>query len=380
MKSKELAEFKDHLHLEYQASFQQLVNFLKLEEKVLKVTDDENSIDVHKEKEDIIEPWLQVNLFEHFDPEVVLNIESDDTKINFLADLPGFLVFLPIVWTWLCLSQASRAFAKLGAVKPELTKYPFLTLWNQGFDGYLPNIFRFGEFALVAAAFAVVILVTILFSSIYQNRIRQSDVEYENRKRNEFRAALSELDRIFSKYRLHSPLKFGAALSDAANNLSTLQIAARESINRINDALSAMADASDELANQAIGMKDGTDVLSELLSGMSSTVKSIENFVGNMPHLFSELEQSGKARISAELSGVLGELATTLKNRETWERGQISAVQSLADFLVQKLPEYSKIGDQLQHINSKQATSWKAIESELKKLQTAISDLQSKVK
>jgi hypothetical protein len=300
--------------------------------------------------------------------------------LNILADLPGFLVFLPIVWTWLCLSQASIAFAKLGSAKPALTKYPFLTLWNRGFDGYLPKIFWFGEFAFVAAVFALVILIAILVSSIYQSRARQNNETYMIQKQNEFRVALAEFDRMLTKHRLESPLKFGAALSEAANNLSALQIAARESVGRINDLLSAMTDASDELSSQAVGMKDGTDILAELLSGMSAAVKSIETFMGSMPKLFEEMEMTGKDRISAELSGVLGELATTLKNREAWERGQLSSVQSLIDYLGQKLPEYAVIGSEIQQFSSKQASSWKAIEAELKRVHNALSDLQSKGK
>jgi hypothetical protein len=381
LKSKDFAEFKDDLYQEYRVPFQELVDFLKLEEQTAKkIGDEDDFADFIKKKNEHIEPWLQVNLFDHFDPNIVLNVEPDSRKLNILADLPGFLVFLPIVWTWLCLSQASIAFAKLGSAKPALTKYPFLTLWNQGFDGYLPKIFWFGEFAFVAAVIALVILIAILVSSIYQSRTRENNETYMIQKQNEFRVALAEFDRMLTKHRLESPLKFGAALSEAANNLSALQIAARESVGRINDLLSAMTDASDELSSQAVGMKDGTDILAELLSGMSAAVKSIESFMSSMPKLFEEMEMTGKARISAELSGVLGELATTLKNREAWERGQLSSVQSLIDYLGQKLPEYSVIGSEIQQVSSKQASSWKAIEAELKRVHNALSDLQSKGK
>jgi hypothetical protein len=142
--------------------------------------------------------------------------------------------------------------------------------------------------------------------------------------------------------------------------------------------LATMSDASDTLADQSAGMKDGTEILSELLQGMSNAVRSIEAFMSSMPKLFAEMETTGKARISQELSGVLGDLGSTLKNREIWERGQISAVNSLVDYLGQKLPEYSNIGIQLQQINTKHLSSWKAIETELKKLQSAIADLQKK--
>ena len=379
LKYKDLVDLQHELHSEYQASFMQLAKFIKLEDELSKpIGDDESYEKLLKDKESLIEPWLQVNLFEHFKADVVLKKREESQATNLLADLPGFLVFLPIVWTWLCLSQASRAFAQLGEAKPELTKYPFLTLWNQGFDGYLSPLFRFGEFASVAAFFAFIILIAILASSVYQNRkIREID-EQNLMIRNSFLSAISEIDRRLAKSRLQSPLKFAESLSAAADNLSSLQRLARESVAEINEALTTMSDASEALSNQSAGMKDGTEILSELLQGMNNAVASIETFMTSMPKLFAEMETTGKARISQELSGVLGDLGTTLKNRENWERGQISAVNSLVDYLGQKLPEYSNIGVQLQQINAKHLSSWKAIESELKKLHNAIAELQKK--
>ena len=379
MKYKDIEDLQQRLHSEYRSSFMQLAKFIKLEEELSKpIGDEEKYEQLIRNKEELIEPWLQVNLFEHFNPEVVLEKKEESSLTNLLADLPGFLVFLPIVWTWLCLSQASKAFARLGEDKPELTKFPFLTLWNQGFDGYLAPIFRFGEFATGAAILASIILIVILISSIYQDRIA-IETESENLEiRNRFQATLSELDRRLSKSRLQSPLKFAESLSEAADNLSKLQKLARESVAEIKEALATIGNASDTLAKQSAGMKDGTEILSELLEGMSNAVRSIEAFMSSMPKLFAEMENTGKARISEELSGVLGDLGSTLKNREIWERGQISAVNSLVDYLGQKLPEYSNIGIQLQQINAKHLSSWKAIESELKKLQSALADLQKK--
>ena len=52
-----------------------------------------------------IESWIQIDLAQYFNPKITLR-KNENRLLDFFNDLPGFLVFLPITWTWWCLSKA----------------------------------------------------------------------------------------------------------------------------------------------------------------------------------------------------------------------------------------------------------------------------------
>ena len=86
LKYKDLVDLQHELHSEYQASFMQLAKFIKLEDELSKpIGDDESYQKLLKDKESLIEPWLQVNLFEHFKADVVLKKREESQATNLFA-------------------------------------------------------------------------------------------------------------------------------------------------------------------------------------------------------------------------------------------------------------------------------------------------------
>ncbi|HEU5376621.1 MAG TPA: hypothetical protein VFV38_14380 [Ktedonobacteraceae bacterium] len=105
--------------------------------------------------------------------------------IKFLEGLRNVSIFLPIMITWYGVSQATSAYHQLlsQCLKscPDQVQQPFLYLWEQGFGGGLPNIFRLSNIGLIDAAILALIFAATLYISIVSgNSNRQAEIAEQN--------------------------------------------------------------------------------------------------------------------------------------------------------------------------------------------------------
>lgn len=100
--------------------------------------------------------------------DIIAYFQSEDNSFKifrFSKALPGLVVFLPILWTWICLSAASVAFTSWSSSRQATigSTPSFIDLWHTGFGGHLSRIFWFDRFTegavLVSALVAVVLFV-----------------------------------------------------------------------------------------------------------------------------------------------------------------------------------------------------------------------------
>ncbi|MFD3565334.1 hypothetical protein ACFWVU_37575 [Streptomyces sp. NPDC058686] len=77
----------------------------------------------------------------------------------------GALVFLPLLFTWHGLTQASSAYGALTGDNPKAAARPFLQLWQSGFEGHLAGLCTFGTVATSATVAIAVLFALALVHS-----------------------------------------------------------------------------------------------------------------------------------------------------------------------------------------------------------------------
>lgn len=208
-----------------------------------------------------LDPWADLDLMGHFArPESIAETseESRRTRFNSLLDvILGALVFLPLLFTWFGLWQASSAYGALTGDDPKAAGRPFLQLWQSGFDGHLGNVFRFGHVAVTGC-----IALGMLFVLTAVHGYRRTAAERgEEQARHRTQAVLARLTPVLTRaqlclnrHRVASPQRFAAELNSAAGRLQRMHskaIATQEELTRAAELVGEAMDKAEQRLSQA---------------------------------------------------------------------------------------------------------------------------------
>ncbi|MFE1507026.1 hypothetical protein [Streptomyces sp. NPDC058726] len=210
---------------------------------------------------DALDAWADLNLMTHFarpesiaEPVDARRGEQFDSVLDWVL---GALVFLPLLFTWFGLWQASSAYGALTGDDPKAAGRPFLQLWQSGFDGHLSETYRFGHVA-VGGCLALVML--FVLTAVHGYR-RTSAERREEQARGRAGAALARLVPILTRaqlslneHRFASPQRFAAELNSAAGRLQrmhTKAITTQEALERAAGLVSEAADKAERRLAQA---------------------------------------------------------------------------------------------------------------------------------
>ena len=177
------------------------------------------------------------------------------------------LVFVPLLITWTGLFEASKAYARLAATDKAQATRPFLQLWESGFGGRLPSWFRFGDMALAAVVFISILLVLALLHSVGRyraQRVEEGDQAERERLSAALATVLTRTQLYLTEFRLTSPARFTASLTDAADALRELILDARQAQSSVTSVLAEAQRISESLDNAAEKMNGATDVIGEV--------------------------------------------------------------------------------------------------------------------
>ncbi len=210
---------------------------------------------------DALDAWADLDLMTHFarpesiaEPVDARRGEQLDSVLDWVL---GALVFLPLLFTWFGLWQASSAYGALTGDDPKAAGRPFLQLWQSGFDGHLSEAYRFGHVA-VGGCLALVML--FVLSAVHGYR-RTGAERREEQARGRAAAALARLVPILTRaqlslneHRFASPQRFAAELNSAAGRLQrmhTKAITTQEALERAAELVSKAADKAERRLAQA---------------------------------------------------------------------------------------------------------------------------------
>ncbi|MGX4688729.1 hypothetical protein [Streptomyces sp. JNUCC 63] len=210
---------------------------------------------------DALDAWADLDLMTHFArPESIA--EPADTgrgeRLDSVLDwVLGALVFLPLLFTWFGLWQASSAYGALTGDDPKAAGRPFLQLWQSGFDGHLSEAYRFGH----VAVFGCLALVMLFVLTAVHGYRRTRAERHEEQARERARAALARLVPVLTRaqlslneHRFASPQRFAAELNSAAGRLQRMHskaITTQEALSRAAELVSEAADKAEQRLAQA---------------------------------------------------------------------------------------------------------------------------------
>ncbi len=208
-----------------------------------------------------LDAWADLDLMGHFArPESIaepVDVRRGARLDSVLDWVLGALVFLPLLFTWFGLWQASSAYGALTGDDPKAAGRPFLQLWQSGFDGHLSETYRFSHVA-VGGCLALVML--FVLTAVHGYRRTGAD-RREEQARGRAAAALARLVPVLTRaqlalneHRFASPQRFAAELNSAAGRLQrmhTKAITTQEALTRAAEMVSEAADKAERRLAQA---------------------------------------------------------------------------------------------------------------------------------
>lgn len=207
------------------------------------------------------------------------------------------LVFVPLLITWTGLFEASNAYAQLSRTDKTQATRPFLQLWESGFDGRLSHWFRFGDVALAAVVFISTLLALALVHSASRYKAQKAEEEVQAREERSSAAlalVLSRTQLYLARFRLTSPARFTASLTDAADALRELILDARQAQDSVTAVLSEAQRISKSLDNAADKMNSATDVIDKASTRVQQVLQEGTDSL-------TELQRTGAASLKQVL-------------------------------------------------------------------------------
>ncbi|MEW2352984.1 hypothetical protein [Spirillospora sp. NPDC029432] len=279
------------------------------------------------------ERWCEVDLFAAFAPAetVIPALPEKATRkhwasraVKGLLATGPVLVFLPVLFTWFGLHEATSAYGKvLDDQGGEAARRPFLEMWQQGFDGRLPGFLHFNNVAMLTVG-------AILFLGAWtvgENLLYNRSLDRAERRQVVLRArlsrALTKASLYLGQIRLSAPSRFNEELTQAAMQISEIGDTVRKAQSDLMDAvvyaLESAQKTGDALVSSANEVQGTTKVLDQHLQEVTSagtamtvtadaivtrTGQSIEEFkAGVIAALDNELQ-----RLTSGIRSSVGEL------------------------------------------------------------------------
>ncbi|MFE9976520.1 hypothetical protein ACFYRD_38940 [Streptomyces hirsutus] len=271
-----------------------------------------------------LDAWADLDLITHFArPESIsepVDIDRGEGIDSVLDWVLGALVFLPLLFTWFGLWQASSAYGALTGDDPKAAGRPFLQLWQSGFDGYLSEAYRFGHVA-VGGCLALVML--FVLTAVHGYRRTRAE-RREEQARGRARAALTRLVPVLTRaqlslneHRFASPQRFAAELNSAAGRLQRMHskaITTQEALSRAAEVVSEAADKAEQRLAQAEAY---VRPIEQVVLRIEETVRDSGTAIqAAVQGLDDPLTQAGR-RLADAVSGQTGVLDKALEDLRT---------------------------------------------------------------
>ncbi|WUC94723.1 hypothetical protein OG710_14565 [Streptomyces sp. NBC_00525] len=241
---------------------------------------------IGSDEEGALDAWCELDLLHHFARAESVAAPEPDRRAGWTARLDwvlGGMVFLPLLFTWLGLAQASSAYGALTGADPKAADRPFLQLWQSGFQGHLDSLFRFGHVALAGC----ITLGAMLGLALWHGWLRSAADRREQLAEERSRAALTRLvpvltsaQLLLNAHRFASPQRFAAELNAAAGRVQRMQtkaISSQELLVRAAELVGQSVDKAEQRLEQAA---DAVLPLKELLAGIDTSVAESGTAIG----------------------------------------------------------------------------------------------------
>ncbi len=134
--------------------------------------------------------WGASDIYKLINPDLIVEryrSQHDSARvwlIELLELARNVFIFVPIIITWLGISQATSKYHELLSQClnkcPDQVSQPFLYLWEQGFGGRLPDVLRLSNIGLIdATILAIIFALTFIVTLLSNASNREQDLRAE---------------------------------------------------------------------------------------------------------------------------------------------------------------------------------------------------------
>lgn len=263
-------------------------------------------------------PWAELDLVQAYArPESIhAHTGKPDEKPywRWLEAGLGALVFVPLLFTWFGLTQASGAYESLIEADPQQSDRPFLQLWQTGFEGHLTGWFTFGHVAASATAAIGLLLACAVAHGMRRAAVERAE-EQTRRSGEELLARLVPLlvqaQLQLNDQRSASPDRFTGELGKAATLLADLlqqAVKVQESLEKATkQTADAVVVAEKRLkgANAAVRpLAEAADRIETAVHGQAGALNSALEDLRQASKEISEQLERGTLRVEDALSSM----------------------------------------------------------------------------
>ncbi|MGV9944044.1 hypothetical protein [Streptomyces sp. NPDC003401] len=278
-----------------------------------------DSIDMHA-----LDAWADLDLMTHFArPESIA--EPADTgrgeRFDSVLDrVLGALVFLPLLFTWFGLWQASSAYGALTGDDPKAAGRPFLQLWQSGFDGHLGEAYRFSRVAVGGCLTLVMLFALTLVHGYRRTRAERREEQARERARAVLARLVPVLTRAqlsLNEHRVASPQRFAAELNSAAGRLQRMHSKAITTQEALSRAAELVSEASEKAEQRLVQAESYVRPIEQVVLRIEETVRDSGTAIqAAVQGLDDPLAQAGR-RLADAVSGQTGVLDKALEDLRT---------------------------------------------------------------
>lgn len=217
---------------------------------------------------------------------------------RFLEGMRNVLIFLPIVITWLGVSQATDAYHTLLSqclkACPGQVQQPFLYLWEQGFGGNFPGLLRLSNIGLIDAALLGIVFGATLYLSIASARSNRRDEQIELNNRGQALALRADLLNTLADARilLHTQSSSIVAPIDKLDDVAKAIVQmSRDILQQFDQLKASFTTVADEMKRQFTTSQDAT---AEMLRQIGTISTMIHDFQVALDHFRTASEQASQ--------------------------------------------------------------------------------------
>lgn len=125
--------------------------------------------------------WASTDIEKLISPEQIVenykNRPMTDSLISALEWARNILIFMPLLISWLGISQAVSTYSTFVSAHQDQITQPFLYLWQAGFGGQLPSVYRLSSLAGIDAFLLFLLVVMTIVHSTLADLGRQRRIK-----------------------------------------------------------------------------------------------------------------------------------------------------------------------------------------------------------
>lgn len=288
------------------------------------------------------ERWCEVDVFAAFAPaETVIPALPEKASrkhwaaraVKGLLAIGPVLVFLPVLFTWMGLHEATSAYGQvLDDQGVDAARRPFLEMWQQGFDGRLPGFFHFNNVAMLTVAAILFLGAWTVGENLLYNRSLDRAERRQIMLRARLSRALTEASLHLGQIRMSAPSRFNAELTQAAMQISeigeTVTKAQSDLMDAVVYALEAAQKTGDALVSSATEVQGTAKVLDQHLQEINSATATMTVTADAIATKTGQSVEEFRTSVTAALDDELQRLASGIRSSVNELRHEVEELVS----------------------------------------------------